>query len=169
MNTVTDLINKLPDSMKEQARLKFFGMVDVPMIGYCKPQLIQLDQNICQIKFPLNRRTKNHLNCMYFGALSCGADITGGLAAMKVINESGENVSLVFKDFKADFLKRAEADTVFTCKDGAKVRELVKRAIATKERVNELVEVVATCPSKLGEEPVAKFELTLSLKVRSPK
>jgi hypothetical protein len=101
---------------------------------------------------------------MYFGTLACGADIAGGLIAMRHIDRSKSNVSLIFKDFKAEFLKRPESDTVFTCNDGKAVEALVAEAIKTGDRVNTTVHVIATCPDTFGDEPVAKFELTLSLK-----
>lgn len=171
LKTLTDdvtngLTKNLSEETREKFKLKVFTLFEVPMLGYCKPELIQISNQSCEIKFPLNRRTKNHLNSMYFGALSCGADLAGGLIAMKVINDMGENISLVFKDFKADFLKRAEGDTHFICRDGHKVERLVNRTVETGERENETVEVVATVPSKFGDEPVARFLLTLSLKKR---
>ncbi len=51
----------------------------------------------------------------------------------------------------------------------AAVRELVKEAVETGERVNTTVHVTATVPSRLGDEPVARFELTLSLKLKVSK
>ena len=53
-----------------------------------------------EIKIPLKRRTKNHLYSMYFGALSVGADITGGFLAMMCIQKTNKRVALIFKDFK---------------------------------------------------------------------
>ena len=43
---------------------------------------------------------------------------------------------------------------------------LVARAIASGEREELPVRIVATVPEKLGSEPVAEFVLTLSLKRR---
>lgn len=160
------LTDKIPDIAKERLKLKYFATVDVAMIGYCKPHLVSIDENRCEVTLPLNRRTKNHLKSMYFGALACGADVAGGLIAMYVIDKLGEDVSLVFKDFKADFLKRPEGTTHFICTDGPKIQELVRKTVESGERENETVEVIATVPSKFGDEPVAKFELTISLKKR---
>ena len=55
---------------------------------------------------------------MYFGVLSVGADVTGGFLAMKYIKSSKSRMSLIFKDFHADFLKRAEGHVHFKCDDG---------------------------------------------------
>ena len=101
---------------------------------------------------------------MYFGALAAGADCAGGILAMKLIKESGHNVSLAFKDFKADFLKRAEGDTHFICDQGSEIREFIEEVIGSDARLNKQVYVYAVCPTASGDEPVAKFTLTLSLK-----
>jgi hypothetical protein len=85
---------------------------------------------------------------------------------MSAIRQSKKKVSLVFKGFKADFLKRPEADTHFICRDGVLVKKLVQETIRTKKRVNHPITIVATSPKASGEEPVAKFELILSMKAQ---
>ena len=139
----------------------FHGPWNTFFIG---PTVSALSNDRCVVKVPLNRRTKNHWNSMYFGALAAGADCAGGLIAMKLIQERGNLVSLLFKDFQASFLKRAEGDVFFTCEDGEAIQKLVQKAIETGERENMPVRVTATVPSRLGAEPVAEFVLTLSLK-----
>ena len=137
------------------------------MLYYCLPVVEHVDDRRCVIRIPLRRRTRNHLNCMYFGVLSVGADCTAGLIAMNAVRKSGKNVSLLFKDFKADFCKRAEGDVWFFCEQGEAILDMVAKAMAGSERINMPVEVIAKVPDKTGDEPVARFELTLSLKNRS--
>ncbi|GAM75988.1 hypothetical protein JCM19241_286 [Vibrio ishigakensis] len=49
---------------------------------------MHIDEARVEVKIPLRRRTKNHLNSMYMGALVVGADVAGGfLAAMKAQNQ----------------------------------------------------------------------------------
>ena len=126
-----------------------------------------MTDEVCEVKVPLNRRTKNHLNSMYFGVLCAAADCAGGLTAMKHIRKSGKNIALSFKDFHAEFLKRAEGDTVFRNTQGLEIQEFVKQVAESGERMNMPIEVIATVPSLEGDEPVAKFTLTLSLKLKS--
>ena len=97
-------------------------------------------------------------------ATAPGADIAGGLIAFHLMRARKSPVSFVFKDVKASFLKRPEDDVHFTCNDGAIIRELMERTVSTGERQEATVHVTATVPKKLGDEPVAQFELTLSLK-----
>jgi acyl-coenzyme A thioesterase PaaI-like protein len=92
---------------------KLFAFFKVPMIFYCGVKVIELDDKKAIVKIPLKRRTKNHLNSMYFGALAVGADVAGGILAFSLIQKRKLKISLVFKDLKADFLKRHESDVVF--------------------------------------------------------
>ncbi len=151
---------------RETAYLRWFGITKVPMIFFCNPSVKELNEKRCVIKIPLMKRTQNHLKSMYFGALCTGADCAGGMIAMWLIRKERAKVSLVFKDFKAEFFKRPEHDVLFTCADGEVIAHAVRQATISPDRVNVTVRVVATTPKKLGDEPVAKFELTLSLKRR---
>ena len=74
---------------------------------------------------------------------------------MRRIQKSGDRASLIFKDFQAEFLRRAEGDVHFTCEDGEAITELLDRVLATGERDHIPVHVVATVPSISGDEPVA--------------
>jgi hypothetical protein len=100
---------------------------------------------------------------MYFGVLSVGADVTGGYLAMRYIRASKSRITLIFKDFHADFLKRAEGDVHFLCDEGLAMKALVKQAEETGKRESMPVHITATVPS-ISTDPVAKFILTLSIK-----
>ena len=141
-----------------------FGFTRIPLIFFCRPKVVHISEHALEVKIKLNRKTRNHLNSMYFGVLSVGADITGGFFAMKKIQAKKSNISLIFKDFHADFLKRAEGDVHFVCNEGSKIRKMVKQTIESDSRINEKICVDAFVPDKFGNEPVAKFTLTLSLK-----
>ena len=101
---------------------------------------------------------------MYFGAMSIGADLAGGILAFRKIKEQKQQISLIFKNFSAEFLKRAEGPTLFSCNQGTLIDELITKAIETEERVEDIIQIAATVPSEFGEEPVALFRITLSLK-----
>ena len=148
---------------KANLYLNFFGLTKIPLLWFCRPKIIHLDKKSVEIKIPLKRRTKNHLGSMYFGALSVGADITGGFLAMICIQNSKRKVALIFKDFKADFLKRAEGDVHFRCNQGSDIIRLVEKTIDSGQRENMIVNIDAYVPS-ISDDIVANFELTLSLK-----
>ncbi|HNT57526.1 MAG TPA: DUF4442 domain-containing protein [Syntrophales bacterium] len=163
---MASFLKMIPDTFRATITLRFFGLLKIPLLFFIRPSVVEMDRRRIVVKIPLRRRTKNHLGAMYFGVLAAGADCAGGLLAMRFIMESGRKISLVFKSFTAEFLKRAEGDVFFTCEDGEAITGLVERAIAVPERVEAPVHVVATVPDKLGTEPVARFTLILSLKER---
>ncbi|MBF0491962.1 MAG: DUF4442 domain-containing protein [Deltaproteobacteria bacterium] len=148
-------------------KIRGFSLLNIPMLFIANPSVIKLNDKECEVSIPLNYLTKNHVGSMYFGVLAMGADLGCGLMATEAIRKSGKNVVLIFKDFKATFLKRAESDVHFVCKQGKRVNTLVKKAIATGERQNQTFEVLALTPKKTGKEIIAKFALTLSLKLKS--
>ncbi len=150
-------------ALKTNRLIRLFGVTKVPMIWNFRPKVIEHNDEKIEIQIPLKRRTKNHLGSMYFGVLAVGADITGGFLAMDPIQDSGRNIALIFKDFKADFLKRPEGDVHFICKDGLAIKELVDKVTHSTERHNYKLNIEAIVPS-ISTEVVARFELTLSLK-----
>lgn len=154
----------------ETLRLRFFGVAKVPLLGWCLPAVTHLDDESCRVLIPLGRRTRNHLGSMYFGALCVGADCAGGLIAYRLIEKSRQPISLIFKDFRAEFLKRAEGDVEFSCVQGHEIAVFVQDVVGSPERREMTVMVDARVPrSAQPEEVVARFELTLSLKNRGIK
>jgi len=141
----------------------FFGLAKIPLIFYCKPKVISINDKSLVVKIKLNRRTRNHLKSMYFGVLSIGADLTGGFLAMRCIREMDYRIALIFKDFHADFIRRAEGDVHFVCNDGLQIRKLVENVEKENKRMSMPVSIIATVPT-ISPDPVAKFTLTLSLK-----
>jgi len=163
MSLLTRLIT---EKTRETLALRLFGLAKIPLLFYVGVSIAELTSERMEVRIPLRRRTKNHLGSMYFGALCIGADCAPGAFAMYLIRQQPARISMVFKDFQAEFLKRAEGDVHFICDQGKEISELVAQAAASDERVERQIDVIATVPS-LSDEPVARFKLTLSLKKRA--
>jgi acyl-coenzyme A thioesterase PaaI-like protein len=153
------------ERFKQTFGMRLFGWLKIPLLASVRPSVVELSETRCVVRIPLRRWTRNHLGSMYFGALAIGADCAGGLLAMDAIRRSGGGVSLVFKAFQASFLKRPESDVYFICEEGAAIRDQVRRALETSERITEPMHMqAATRTPDGGFEPVAEFTLELSLK-----
>lgn len=144
--------------------LKWFGFFRIPLIFFVNPKIIQLDDELIRVKIKLNRKTKNHLNSMYFGVLATGADITGGMLAMAIAQRKKQKISMAFKSVSGEFIKRPEHDVEFDCKDVQLIDAMLDESKLTGQRINKVIQIVATCPKKSLQEPIAKFALTLSIK-----
>ncbi|MBL4624314.1 MAG: hypothetical protein JKY42_04140 [Flavobacteriales bacterium] len=153
---------------KANLRLSAFTFWKIPMVFFCRPKILQQDDIRTVVKIKLRRKTKNHLNSMYFGVLAVGADITGAFTAFDKAQAMGKPVSLAFKDFHADYYMRAVGDVYFTCDDGKLIDKMLAETFETGERVNKPVTVTARCPD-ISDDDVAKFTLTLSLKYKKKK
>ncbi len=157
----------LSDKFKNTIWVRYFAFTKIPMIYYTKPTVLELNEQRCVIKIPFIRKNQNHLGSMYFGVLSVGADLAGGIIAMKIIQKSRKKISLLFKNINGDFISRVEEDAYFICEDGGAISKAVHEAIETKERVNIPVTINVKTSLNEDSEPLAKFVLTLSLKEKA--
>ncbi len=155
----------ITDLQKINLYLKLLSFWKIPLLFYCRPRIIFLDNSTIKVKIKLKRKVKNHLGSMYLGALTVGADITAGYFAFHFLKMHNKKISLIFKDFHADFYKRAMGDVEFSCDMGSEIENMIKKAISTSDRVNLPVTVNAVVPS-ISNEIIGKFILTLSVKVK---
>jgi len=160
-------MNILSDNFKDTLWVRYFTFRKIPMIFYTRPSVIELSENRCIMKIPFKRKNQNHLGSMYFGVLAVGADLAGGIMAMKIIRKSKKKVSLLFKNITGDFISRVERDAYFICEDGDNISEATLQTIKTKERVNIPVTINVKTSLSPESEILAKFVLTLSLKDKS--
>jgi hypothetical protein len=143
-------------------KLFLLGLFKIPLIFFVSPKIVFINDEICLAKIKLRRRSKNHLNSMYFGAMAVGADVAAGIHAFYLSEVSSCTISLAFKSFSAEFLKRAESDIIFKCEEGKRISLMIEKSKIEGKRINEIIDIVAINSSN---EIVAKFNMELSLKV----
>ena len=151
---------------KANLKFKLVGLFKIRMLGFVNAKLVEYSEQKTVVRVPLNRKTRNHLGSVYIGALAVGADVTGAWLVFDYLDKTKKKVSIVFKDLRAEFLKRADGDVHFTCLDGPEVLASFNQTILDGERKNIPLTVTATVPSKYGEEPVATFVMTLSMRYK---
>lgn len=148
---------------KFKRQVFLLGIFKIPLLGYSRVKLIDLDSTSAKVKIKLKRRTKNHLNSMYFGALAIGADVAAGIHAFYYAAQYEKKVSFAFKGMNCEFIKRAESDCTFISNDGKKVEEAILLSIKTQERVNETTQVNVY---NSENELVATFNMIVSVKCK---
>ncbi len=154
--------------MNPTTMVRLWSLQNVFLLWLVRPKIVELSAERCIVRIPLNWITRRRdIRAMYLGTLCMGADVAAGLIAFNLVAQKKVRVNFIFKDIKGEFLKRAEGAVVFTNNDGPLIQDLIRRALESGERQEATVHVVATVPDKLGDEPVAKFELTLSVKQKS--
>nr|BFD59779.1 DUF4442 domain-containing protein [Bdellovibrio sp. CKG001]BFD63196.1 DUF4442 domain-containing protein [Bdellovibrio sp. HM001] len=146
-----------------------YGLMKIPLVLFVSPRVVEAGDKRFVLKIPLGYRTKNHLNSMYFGALGIGAELSIAAAAVAAITESKMKIDFVFKDFTAQYLKRAAGDVHFICDEVEAVKSLIEEAKTNPERIERKMKGYAVVPSVNPSEPVMTYELTLSVRNRSLK
>ncbi len=151
-------------SLKKMKWMLFLlGLTKIPIIGFVKPRLIELNDQKARVKIRLRRRSKNHLKSMYFGALAVGADVAAGLHAFYFAGKMGKKVSFAFKGMNVEFLMRAESDIIFSSNDGALVSAAMQESLENSSRVNKSISVIA---ENINGEIVATFTMIVSVRVK---
>jgi hypothetical protein len=149
-------------------KLQAFGLAKIPLLFLVRPKVLRLDGARAEVKVPLGWVTKNHLGSMYFGALAIGADCVVAILALQVADQlakqyPGLKIVPIFKDLKADFLKRAETDVIFVCEEGDKIQTMVLDARKNQQRVTGPIHARAVSAQN-PQDVFAEFTLGLSLK-----
>ncbi|MEK6627125.1 MAG: DUF4442 domain-containing protein [Bdellovibrionota bacterium] len=159
-------LNNSIQNFKQSLFLSLYAWSKIPLIGFCMPRVVEMSNQKTVLKVALNYRTKNHLGAMYFGALAIGSELCIAMLAVQKIRESGLKIDFLFKDYKAEFLKRAEGDVHFICEQVQVVIDQINEAKISTERINRTMTAYAIVPSISKTDKVATFELTLSVKNR---
>jgi acyl-coenzyme A thioesterase PaaI-like protein len=153
------------EKLKLTAMVNAFSAIKIPLLAFITPNIIELDDKRSVVRVRLDFRTRNHLKVMYFGALAMGAELSIAAKCVQAISQSGKRIDFLFKDFKAEFLKRADGHTHFVCEEADKVAALVHKAAASSDRQEATFKGYAFVPAN-SAEPVMKYQLTLSMKKR---
>ena len=153
-------------SLKINTFVRLYTFFKIPLLFLASPKILSFEPAKTILKIPLYFMTKNHLGSMYFGALCMGGEAAVAIQALKTIQDGKVAIDFVFKDFQAQFLKRAEADVHFICEQGDELKKMAIEAANTDERISRKFRSYGICPSISPTEVVAEFEVTLSLKRR---
>ena len=55
----------LSQKLKMTLFIRYFGLMKVPMIFYCKPSVIEISSKSVTLKIPFIRRNRNHLDYIF--------------------------------------------------------------------------------------------------------
>lgn len=152
-----------PRARKLSRSIRTLSLFKVPLLGICRPKVMELSESRGIIQLPFEFLTKNHVGSMYFGALAMGAELSIALPLLARMFEDRAPITFIFKDFQAEFLKRAEDTVHFISEDVAQVNAVVDRALQSGERENGTFRGYAVAASNPVEKLV-EYRLTISVK-----
>lgn len=156
---------------KLTALIQSFSLLRVPLLGILRPKVVTLNAQEARVRIPFSFLARNHVGSMYFGALAIGAELAVALRVVEAMLVHKTPVTFIFKDFKCEFLKRAEGPTDFCCLEVTEIDALIKKALELQERVEGTFSGFACSKNDNSHsaQPYMTFQITLSVKAHSRK
>lgn len=139
-------------------------MIKLPAAYFTGVRTRHLDDTTCVVSVKHRWINQNPFNSMFWAVQGMAAELTTGALVMKKIRESGQKISMLVASNNASFTKKATGRITFTCNEGHKIDDAIKKAIETKE--GQTVWLNANGVNADGVE-VSSFNFEWTLKVKS--
>ncbi|MEO5501654.1 MAG: DUF4442 domain-containing protein [Ginsengibacter sp.] len=156
MNSFIKLINN-------PYKFRLYLLKSLPAAFFSGIRVIYCDENKCVTSVPFKWLTQNPFRSTYFASLAMAAELSTGALATLHTQRTKPGISMLITGMDARYFKKAKEKTIFTCVDGAKMKDAVSQAIQSGTGVK----VVAQSLGKNNnDELVAEFNFTWSLRSR---
>ena len=154
-----------PAAITYQKRMKnplifWFAMLfKLPTAVFWRLKMVHLDGEKCLVSIPYFWRSQNPFKSIYFAALAGAAELSKGALCQLALVGKGA-FSMLVVDFRAEFSKKANTKTTFSCEQGAEVFDLVE---SLNPGESKQITMLSYGKNTSGEE-VARFFITWSFK-----
>jgi acyl-coenzyme A thioesterase PaaI-like protein len=143
-------------------KLWFWLFYKLPIAWFMGMGVKKITPEKGEVTLPYGWRSQNPFQSIYFAAQCAAAEFSTGALATLAIAGRGR-VSMLVTNLEADFLKKANTKTLFTCEDGQKVFEIVEKAIQTGEP--QVITMVSKGVQESGET-VSVVRVTWSFRAK---
>ena len=123
--------------------------------------ITRLNEEHCTVSMKYSYLTKNPFQSIYFACLSMGAELSTGVLAMLSTISHKPSISMLVVNLQSEFTKKAVGKITFTCNEGKKLADTIKKCTETGEGKTVTIESIAK--DETGDI-VAKFCFTWSFK-----
>ena len=164
----------LPFPIDEKTRKRISSRFFMPLFMGAKLPLglfagLRVDEltgQQCVVSLPYGWRSQNPFRSIYFAAQSMAAELSTGSLAMLACKSSPASVAMLITHMEAEFIKKANQRTSFSCAQGADIFDAVAQTVADGEPRQITVDSTGTMPDGTI---VSQFRFTWSFKKRSQK
>jgi len=140
----------------------FAMLIKLPTAVFWRLKMVHLDREKCLVSIPYFWRSQNPFKSIYFAALAGAAELSTGALCQLALAGKGA-FSMLVVTFRAEFSKKANTKTTFTCEQGAEVFDLVT---SLNPGESKQITMVSYGKNTSGED-VAQFFITWSFKRKS--
>lgn len=144
-------------------KMRGYMLAKLPLAWFAGLRVEELTTERCRVSLPYGWRSTNPFRSIYFAAQAMAAEMSTGALAMLAVRSAPASVAMLVTGLEAEFTKKADRRTTFTCTDGEKFFAAVAETVRTGEGATATTETVGTLPD--GTE-VARFRFTWSFRRR---
>ncbi|MGO3707581.1 MAG: DUF4442 domain-containing protein [Mesonia hippocampi] len=105
----------------------------LPSAWWCGVRLVAITNTSAEVKVRYGFINKNPFKSMYFAVQAMAAEFSTGILVMREITKQTEKISMLVKENKAEFTKKAKGVITFSCTDVDALKEAVNKAVVTKQ------------------------------------
>lgn len=160
--TMSPQAQKYLQDLRSAWKLKLYFLKNLPTAWWWGFQVKSANLERTEVAIPYNWRTQNPFRSIYFAALAGAGELSTGILA-NLARMSGGDISMLVLEQRAEFLKKASSEIIFTCEDGENVFQAVSAAVATLQP--QTVTMLGTGRNTSGEV-VARIYITWTFKLR---
>jgi hypothetical protein len=95
----------------------FFLFFKLPSAFFCGVRLNSIDSSKSVVSIKHSWFNKNPYKSIFWAAQGMAAELTTGSLLIKIINQSGQNISMLVIENKSSFYKKATGKIIFKCNE----------------------------------------------------
>lgn len=160
------MTNKFIKSLSNPVLFRIYLLSKLPAAFFSGVRVREIDEQHCVVTVPYKWFSQNPFRSTYFACLAMAAEMSSGSLAMAHVYGRKPPISMLVVKFEANYFKKATGRTRFECKDGAMLKEVIEKAIETKEAQTFVTTSIGV--NDQGEK-VAECLITWSFKVKMVK
>lgn len=144
-------------------KFRLFLLMKLPSAYFSGVRVREFSSSKAVVSVPFNWFSQNPFRSTYFACLAMAAEMSTGILALSNIYGASKSVSMLVTKLEAEYYKKADTITFFTCEDGDAIRNCIQQAIDT----GEATQIRAKAIGKNNEgELIAEFNITWSFRLR---
>jgi GTP cyclohydrolase II len=144
-------------------KINAYTFFKLPLAWWGGVRVKEISENSCTVYIKHRWINQNPFKSMFWAAQGMAAEMTTGALVRKKIVDSGRKVSMLVKDQRANFSKKATGLIRFECHDGKDLANAIEKSAKSGEGV--VVVMKSTGYNPVGVE-VSSFEFEWSLRVK---
>jgi len=146
------------------SKINLFLMTKIPLAYIAGVRMRLLTEKETTVTVRHRWINQNPYKSLYWAVQGMASELTTGILVMKQITESGKKISMLVTGLNGNFTKKAKGKITFTCTEGDKIKQAIKKTTKTGEW--ETLTLTSDGYDESNEK-VSSFEYEWSIRARN--